>query len=449
MKTSNTLLYASVVAALAGFLFGFDTAVISGADRPIQLLWNTSPLFHGTFIMSMALWGTVIGALGGGVPCDRYGRKNTLIAIGVLYLVSALGSALATDPYMFSFFRFIGGLGVGASSVAAPTYISEIAPAERRGRLVILYQFMIVLGILVAFVSNWLVGDRFGDLSWRWMLGLESLPALIYLLMVFGIPNSPRWLAVYKKDHEKAQQTLALLDPSGQSSHILEDIEGHESDLPQKGDSFFSGRYNFSILLAFLVAFFNQVSGINFVIYYAPRIFESAGLASSTALLSSVGIGVVNLLFTMLGIMLIDKWGRKQLMLYGSIGYITTLSVVSWAFYTGAGGTIVVLFLFGFIASHAIGQGAVIWVFISEIFPNHVRASGQSFGTGVHWVFAALITLFTLFFMDLLGDNPAPLFAFFAFMMVLQLVFVLRMMPETKGKTLEELEDELSVSMGA
>ena len=446
MKTSNTLLYASVVAALAGFLFGFDTAVISGADRPIQLLWDTSPLFHGTFIMSMALWGTVIGALSGGVPCDRYGRKNTLIAIGVLYLVSALGSALATDPYIFSFFRFIGGLGVGASSVAAPTYISEIAPAERRGRLVILYQFMIVLGILVAFVSNWLVGDSFGDSSWRWMLGLESVPALVYLVMVFGIPNSPRWLAVYKKDHEKAQQTLALLDPSGQSSHILEDIEGHESDLPQKGDSFFSGRYNFSILLAFLVAFFNQVSGINFVIYYAPRIFESAGLASSTALLSSVGIGVVNLLFTMLGIMLIDKWGRKQLMLYGSIGYITTLSVVSWAFYTGAGGTIVVLFLFGFIASHAIGQGAVIWVFISEIFPNHVRASGQSFGTGVHWVFAALITLFTLFFMDLLGDNPAPLFAFFAVMMVLQLVFVLRIMPETKGKTLEELEDELSVT---
>lgn len=446
MKTSNTLLYASVVAALAGFLFGFDTAVISGADRPIQLLWDTSPLFHGTFIMSMALWGTVIGALSGGVPCDRYGRKNTLIAIGILYLVSALGSALATDPYIFSFFRFIGGLGVGASSVAAPTYISEIAPAERRGRLVILYQFMIVLGILVAFVSNWLVGDSFGDSSWRWMLGLESVPALVYLVMVFGIPNSPRWLAVYKKDHEKAQQTLALLDPSGQSSHILEDIEGHESDLPQKGDSFFSGRYNFSILLAFLVAFFNQVSGINFVIYYAPRIFESAGLASSTALLSSVGIGVVNLLFTMLGIMLIDKWGRKQLMLYGSIGYITTLSVVSWAFYTGAGGTIVVLFLFGFIASHAIGQGAVIWVFISEIFPNHVRASGQSFGTGVHWVFAALITLFTLFFMDLLGDNPAPLFAFFAFMMVLQLVFVLRIMPETKGKTLEELEDELSVT---
>ena len=442
------LLYASVVAALAGFLFGFDTAVISGADKPIQLLWNTSPLFHGTFIMSMALWGTVIGALAGGIPCDRYGRKNTLIAIGVLYLVSALGSALASDPYMFSFFRFIGGLGVGASSVAAPTYISEIAPALRRGQLVILYQFMIVLGILMAFVSNWAVGGSFGEASWRWMLGLEGIPALLYLIMVFGIPNSPRWLAVYKKDHQALKECLNLLDPSGEGSYILTEIEKHVGSMGSSGpvsssDSLFSGQYNFSILLAFLVAFFNQMSGINFVIYYAPRIFESAGLASNTALLSSVGIGLVNLVFTMLGIYLIDRVGRKQLMLCGSIGYIVTLAVVSWAFSTGVGGAIVVFFLFGFIASHAIGQGAVIWVFISEIFPNHVRASGQSFGTGVHWVFAALITLFTLFFMELLGDNPAQLFACFAGIMVLQLLFVLRIMPETKGKTLEELESEL------
>ncbi len=448
MKNSNMLLYASVVAALAGFLFGFDTAVISGADKPIQLLWNTSPLFHGTFIMSMALWGTVIGALAGGIPCDRYGRKNTLIAIGVLYLVSALGSALASDPYMFSFFRFIGGLGVGASSVAAPTYISEIAPALRRGQLVILYQFMIVLGILMAFISNWAVGGSFGEASWRWMLGLEGIPALLYLIMVFGIPNSPRWLAVYKKDHQALKECLNLLDPSGEGSYILTEIEKHVGSMGSSGpvsssDSLFSGQYNFSILLAFLVAFFNQMSGINFVIYYAPRIFESAGLASNTALLSSVGIGLVNLVFTMLGIYLIDRVGRKQLMLCGSIGYIVTLAVVSWAFSTGVGGAIVVFFLFGFIASHAIGQGAVIWVFISEIFPNHVRASGQSFGTGVHWVFAALITLFTLFFMELLGDNPAQLFACFAGIMVLQLLFVLRIMPETKGKTLEELESEL------
>ncbi len=442
MKNINSLFFASVVAALAGFLFGFDTAVISGADKPIQALWDTSPLFHGTFIMSMALWGTVIGALFGGIPCDKFGRKNTLIAIGVLYLVSALGSALAVEPYSFSFFRFIGGIGVGASSVAAPTYISEIAPAARRGRLVILYQFMIVLGILVAFLSNWLVGSGLGENAWRWMLGVEAVPALIYLLLVFRVPNSPRWLVLHRNDTETAKALIQQLDHDQDPEAELQAILTTEKK--DKGNNFFSGRYNFSILLAFLIAFFNQLSGINFVIYYAPRIFEAAGLEVSTALLSSVGIGAVNLVFTMLGIYLIDRSGRKQLMLIGSIGYIVTLSVVSWAFYTGAGGFVVVLFLFGFIAAHAIGQGAVIWVFISEIFPNHVRASGQSFGTGVHWVFAALITLFTLFFMDLLGDNPAPLFAFFAFMMVLQLLFVIKLMPETKGKSLEELAKELT-----
>jgi sugar porter (SP) family MFS transporter len=441
LKTTS-LFSASIAAALAGFLFGFDTAVISGADKPIQLLWDTSPLFHGTFIMSMALWGTVIGALFGGIPCDRIGRKKTLIWIGVLYLVSALGSALAWDPFSFSFFRFIGGVGVGASSVAAPTYISEIAPAERRGRLVILYQFMIVLGILVAFLSNWLVGTGLGENAWRWMLGIEAVPALVYLLLVFGIPNSPRWLVIHKKDESAAKEIIMQLDPEQNAEQEILAIRLTETQ--DKGHGFFSGHYKVPIILAFLLAFFNQLSGINFVIYYAPRIFEAAGLASSTALLSSVGIGAVNLIFTMLGVVLIDRAGRKTLMLYGSIGYIITLAVVSWAFYTGAGGVIIVLFLFGFIASHAVGQGAVIWVFISEIFPNHVRASGQSFGTGVHWVFAALITLFTLFFMDILGDNPAPLFGFFAFMMVLQLLFVVKMMPETKGKSLEELGQELS-----
>lgn len=390
----------------------------------------------------MALWGTVIGALFGGIPCDRIGRKNTLIWIGVLYLVSALGSALAWDPFSFSFFRFIGGVGVGASSVAAPTYISEIAPAERRGRLVILYQFMIVLGILVAFLSNWLVGTGLGENAWRWMLGIEAVPVLVYLLLVFRIPNSPRWLVIHKKDESTAKEIIMQLDPEQNAEQEILAIRLTETD--DKGHGFFSGHYKVPIILSFLLAFFNQLSGINFVIYYAPRIFEAAGLASSTALLSSVGIGVVNLVFTMLGVVLIDRAGRKTLMFYGSIGYIITLAVVSWAFYTGAGGVIIVLFLFGFIASHAVGQGAVIWVFISEIFPNHVRASGQSFGTGVHWVFAALITLFTLFFMDILGDNPAPLFGFFAFMMVLQLLFVIKMMPETKGKSLEELGQELS-----
>ncbi len=442
MKNTSSLLFASIVAALAGLLFGFDTAVISGADKPIQALWDTSPLFHGTFIMSMALWGTVIGALFGGIPCDKYGRKTTLIWIGILYLISALGSALAPDPYTFSAFRFIGGLGVGASSVAAPTYISEIAPAHRRGRLVILYQFMIVLGILIAFLSNWLVGSGLGDNAWRWMLGIESFPAALYLLLVFRIPNSPRWLVLQKNDVETARELITQLDPTIDPEEELQAIK--KTEKADAGSGFFSGRYKWPILLAFLLAFFNQLSGINFVIYYAPRIFEAAGLAASTALLSSVGIGVTNLFFTMLGIYLIDRAGRKTLLIYGSFGYIITLSIVSWAFYSGTGGMVVVFGVFGFIASHAAGQGAIIWVFISEIFPNHVRAYGQAFGSGVHWVFAALITLFTLFFMDLLGDNPGPLFAFFAFMMLLQLAFALRMLPETKGRSLEDLAKEMT-----
>lgn len=430
----------SLVAAVSGFLFGFDTAVISGADLPIQRLWNTSPLFHGMFIMSMALWGTVIGALFGGIPCDRYGRKKTLIWIGVLYLVSAVGSAISPDPSIFSFFRFIGGLGVGASSVAAPTYISEIAPAERRGRLGILYQTMIVVGILVAFLSNYLLGGM-GPSDWRWMLGVESVPALIFLLLVFGIPNSPRWLVLSKNRIDDARKVLGELGFSD-TGRAIEVIEASRHDGEVK-EPFFSKKYRLPILLAFLIAFFNQLSGINFVIYYAPRIFEAAGLGQSTALLSTVGIGSVNIVFTFLGMYLIDLAGRKQLMLYGSVGYIVSLVAVTWAFASGAEGFLVMLFLFGFIASHAVGQGAVIWVFISEIFPNRVRAQGQSLGTGTHWIFAALITVVTLFFMDYFGDNPAPLFGFFAFMMVLQLVFVIFMMPETKGVPLEELEKKL------
>lgn len=439
MKSSKVFRWAFIV-ALSGFLFGFDTAVISGADLPIQKLWNTSPLFHGTFIMSMALWGTVIGAIFGGIPCDKYGRKKTLIWIGVLYLVSALGSALAPEAFSFSFFRFIGGLGVGASSVAAPTYISEIAHENNRGRMVMMYQFNIVFGILIAFLSNYLIGGMGPD-GWRWMLGMEALPAFIYLGFVFSVPESPRWLITYKHKEKEALITLESLgfeDPKA----AVEIIKGSNSD-QTKSETLFSRKYRWPILLAFLVAFFNQLSGINFVIYYAPRIFEAAGLGASAALLSSVGIGFANLVFTLLGVYLIDKAGRKQLLIYGSIGYILSLTAVSWAFYNGAEGLFVMIFLFAFIASHAMGQGAIIWVFISEIFPNRVRASGQSLGTGTHWVFAALITLFTLFLMNKLGDNPAPLFAFFAGMMVLQLLFAVFMMPETKGISLEELEKKI------
>jgi len=427
--------------ALAGFLFGFDTAVISGADQPIQKLWETSGAFHSFFIMSMALWGTVIGALFGGWPTDKLGRKKTLFWIGVLYLLSAVGSSLAWDPFSFSFFRFIGGLGVGASSVAAPTYISEIAPSNDRGKLVGLYQFNIVFGILVAFLTNFLIGEWAGTGSWRLMLGIESLPAVLYILYVTRVPYSPRWLILHKDSDSEARTVLSLIEPPSQIDSKIEEIR---NSVPTHSEErFFSKKYSWPVVLAFLLAFFNQLSGINFVLYYAPRIFGLAGMDEGTALLSSTGIGVVNLVFTMLGIYLIDKAGRRVLMLIGSAGYILSLSGIAWSFMSGAEGFYVLIFVFAFIASHAVGQGAVIWVFISEIFPNEMRAYGQAFGCGVHWVFAALITLVTLPVIDWLGSNPWKLFAFFAGMMVLQLLYTLFMMPETKGVSLEELRRKM------
>ena len=436
----------SLTAALAGFLFGFDTVVISGANLPIKELWNTSPWFHGMFIMSMALWGTVFGALFGGIPCDRFGRKKTLFWIGVLYFISALGSAMAVDPYMFSFFRFIGGLGVGASSVAAPIYISEISSSKNRGKLGALYQFNIVFGIFVAFISNYLLKGFDGANDWRWMLGVEAIPALAYSIMVLKVPNSPRWLVLKKHDDEKALETLEYLSNKEHAIEKLEEIKNSAAETPQK-ERLFTSIYKKPLILAFLLAFFNQLSGINFVLYYAPEILERAGLAAKESLFSSISIGIVNLIFTMIGIRLIDQLGRKQLMIIGSIGYIVSLFMVAWCFYTGASSTLLLIFILVFIAAHAIGQGAVIWVFISEIFPNQVRAYGQSWGTSTHWIFAALITLLTPIFLDadhgIFKDNPWPIFVFFGFVMILQLLFVLLMMPETKGISLEELEKKL------
>ena len=443
MNTNQSVLLSAIVASLAGFLFGFDTIVISGADRPIQEVWQMSDLFHGTFIMSMALWGTVFGALLGGIPCDRYGRRRTLFWIGVLYLLSALGSALAPNPYFFSAARFIGGLGVGASSVAAPIYISEITPAKSRGKLVALYQFNIVFGILVAYLSNYLIGTLFDANAWRWMLGVEAIPAAIYALFVLGVPESPRWLLLRKNDESTARDLLAQLNPTESIDRLVTAIRNSVSeDVPLS--KFLSKTFKVPITLAFLLAFFNQLSGINFVLYYAPRIFEQAGIAAGEVLSASVPIGVVNLLFTLLGMYLIDRAGRTKLMYIGSIGYIASLSGVAWAFFTGAEGTVVVAFVCAFIASHAVGQGAVIWVFISEIFPNAVRDFGMSLGSGTHWVFAALITLLTP--TVLANFTGGQIFSFFAGMMVLQLLFVWLLMPETKGKTLEELESELGLA---
>lgn len=434
----NKIVYWSLTVAIAGFLFGFDTAVISGADQSIQALWDTTPLFHGLFVMSSALWGTVIGALMGNWPCDRLGRKKTLVLIGILYLLSAIGSALAQDPYSFAILRFIGGIGVGVSSIAVPAYISEIAPAKIRGRLVATYQFQIVFGILIAFLSNYLLSGVIVD-DWRVMLGVEAVPALIYFLMVLKAPESPRWLLLHRDDEASAREVFLAL----QSEGVEQTISAIKADKAgRKRESLFKPEFRFPVLLAFLLAAFNQLSGINFIIYYAPRVFDMAGLDGSTALLSTAGVGLVNLVFTMVGLSLIDRLGRKSLMYIGSIGYILSLATVSWAFSSQVSGTIVVGAVFVFIASHAVGQGAVIWVFIAEIFPNSVRSKGQSLGSGTHWVFAALIAL--LMPQVLAAFSASQVFAFFTFAMFLQLIFVRFMMPETKGKTLEDVSAALS-----
>jgi sugar porter (SP) family MFS transporter len=430
-----------IVAALSGFLFGFDTVVISGANLPIKELWSTGPFFHGFFIMSMALWGTVIGALFGAYPTNVLGRKKTLTWVGFFFFISALGSAFAMDPYTFSFFRFIGGLAVGVSSIAAPIYISEISSPKNRGSLGVLYQFSLVFGILIAFLSNYFLTGFQGGQDWRWMLGIEALPAVLYLLMTFRIPDTPRWQILYKKNDQLALQTLEkIYGDSSTANEVLQQIKSNDAHQASKPQNFWSKKNNRVIILAFVISFFNQLSGINFILYYAPEILELAGFATKESLFNSVFIGLTNIVFTFAGLLLIDKLGRKQLLIAGSIGYIVSLTGVSVAFYQALDPQWIALFIFAFIASHAVGQGTVIWVFISEIFPNRARALGQSFGAGVHWVFAALITLVGPSVIAIYNTNPWPIFSFFAFMMVLQLFFSIFMMPETKGKSLEEID---------
>ena len=447
MKKNNLFRY-SIVAALAGFIFGFDTVVISGANEPIKKIWDTTPLFHGIFIMSMALWGTVAGALIGGIPAERFGRKKTLFWVGILFGASALGTALAPSPYLFSFFRFIGGLGIGVSSVVAPTYISEISTPGTRGRLTAMYQFNIVFGILIAFISNYLLQGVGGSGDWRWMLGVLAVPSLIYTIMVTAVPESPRWLVSIKNDLPGAKKVLSLIgvdDPAAVVNNIIAANAAVESH--QVGETIFSSKYKNVLWLAFLVAFFNQLSGINFILYYAPEILSRIGLGAGESLANSIAIGGTNLIFTFVGLYLIDRLGRRTLLIIGSLGYIVSLSMVALAFKTETSPAFLMVFLLLFIASHAIGQGAVIWVFIAEIFPNKVRALGQSFGASTHWVFAAIITLLTPVFLDkehgIFGKNPWPIFLFFAFMMVLQLIWVLTRVPETKGVSLEDLEKKL------
>jgi len=434
----------SLTSALAGFLFGFDTVVISGAEKTIQALWGLSPGLHG-IAMASALYGTVVGALVGSWPADRFGRKATLLWIGILYFVGAVGSGLAPNVAVFVIARVIGGLGIGISTVVAPMYISEIAPPKHRGLLAGMFQFNIVFGILIAYVSNALLAGV-GDNAWRWMLGVAAFPSLIYAALCFLLPESPRWLLSRKGDRKSALDVLQRIEPEATKTQI-----GAEADeimaaaaAEQKSSSghFWTMRLRKPILLGILIAFFNQMSGINAILYFAPRIFELAGLGAKAALLQSIGIGITNLIFTFVGLWLIDRLGRRTLLYIGSVGYITSLGLVAWAFFTSHF-PIVPICIFAFVAAHSIGQGAVIWVFISEIFPNRHRAEGQSLGCGTHWIFAALLTTF---FPKVVSVFPIGyVFSFFAGMMVLQLIWVKTMVPETKGASLEQIQREMGI----
>ncbi len=439
----------TIVAALGGLLFGFDTAVISGAEKTLQKLWHLEGFMHG-FTVATALIGTIVGAMMAGKPADLFGRRKALFVLAGLYLISAVGSAQAWDWWSFVIFRFIGGLGVGGSSVVAPMYVAEISPAKRRGLLVAIVQFNIVLGILLAYLSNFIIGSlNLGDVEWRWMFGMEALPAVLFLLLLFAVPRSPRWL-VARDIIDEARKVLGKIgtDTGDIDTEINEIQKSLEAEKQALREPFFQKKYSKPIMLAIVIAMFNQLSGINAVFYYGPRIFEMAGAKGDSALLCGVALGAINLVFTLIAMAIIDSFGRKKLMLVCSFGYIASLSVVAGTFYAygnefdSTGAVIVLVGLLTFIASHAIGQGSVIWVFISEIFPNRVRARGQGLGSFTHWFMAAAISWTFPFIAGISGGHA---FAFYCGMMVLQLIWVLFVMPETKGIPLEKIQKELHI----
>jgi len=449
MKNKRYVIYSAIVAALGGLLFGFDTAVISGTTGWLEKVFELSSFWLG-FTVASALIGTIIGAIMIGRPADKYGRRNILFVVAVLYLISAFGSALAWDWYSFLFFRFIGGLGVGGASVVSPMYIAEISPAKYRGRLVAVTQFNIVLGILLAFFSNFIIaGLNLGDVEWRWMFGVEAVPAIAFFFLLFNNQLSPRWLVTKGRlDEAKIVLEKCGSDTGNVDDEILEiktSLGIEHSSLQEK---LLSKKYIKPILLAVSIAMFNQLSGINAILYYAPRIFKMAGAGSESALLQAVAVGGINLIMTMIALAVIDNFGRKKLMLIGSVGYILSLGSTAWAFhtydteFTATGGVVVLISLLVFIAAHAFGQGAVIWVFISEIFPNRVRARGQALGSFVHWVMNAVIAWTFPIFAEISGGH---IFAFYALCMVGQLVWVIYVMPETKGISLEQIQKKLGI----
>jgi len=460
------LLRSALVASLGGLLFGFDTAVISGAEQTLQTLYagtyaslaaalgklgvlGNPGFWHGCTTAS-ALIGTILGAWMSGRPSDAFGRRRTLFLLATLYLVSAVGSAFAWNWLSFVTARFLGGVAVGGSSVVGPVYIAEISPAGSRGRLVALFQFNIVFGILLAYLSNFVIGGfDLGPVEWRWMFGVEALPAAAFFLLLLGIPLSPRWLLIRGRADE-ARSVMARIGAEDVEREIRDIQESIDLTHHSHREPFFRREYLKPILLAFFIAAFNQLSGINALLYYSTRIFEMAGASADFARLQSVVVGATNLVFTMLAMAVIDHFGRRKLMLVGSLGYIVSLTTVAWAFNAERGGAIVLGCFLLFIASHAFGQGAVIWVFISEIFPNRVRAKGQALGSFTHWIMNAAISWT---FPMLVGPATAPgasragarVFAFYAGMMVLQLIWVIAMMPETKGIPLEKIQKKLGI----
>ena len=446
------VLRSAIVAALGGLLFGFDTAVISGTTQDLERVYQISGFTLG-FTVATALIGTVVGALIAGPPVDRYGRKKVLFAIGILYLLGALGTGLVSNLVLFQIFRFLGGVGVGVASVVAPIYTAEIAPPRYRGRLVGLVQFNIVLGILLAYLSNAIIEATLPeDIAWRWMFLVMAFPAIVFFLLVFTVPETPRWLFQVGRRDEAVEVVQRTTSSREDAEFEIREIE--EALAAQHGQTkvpFFTRRNRKVILLAFAIAAFNQLSGINAILYYAPDIFRMAGAGESAALLQSVGIGLVNLVVTMAALTVIDKIGRRKLMLIGSIGYLVSLgslAVIFFAYdgqFSGLSSVLVLIGLVVFIAAHAFRQGSVIWVFISEIFPNSIRGRGQSFGSLTHWVFAAVVSYAFPGIAAALGGGMA--FTLFFVCMVGQLIWVLRVMPETRGVPLEEMEAALGIEL--
>jgi sugar porter (SP) family MFS transporter len=443
MKITGSLIQFTLIAALGGLLFGFDTAVISGTTNDLVNIFGLSDNSLG-FTVAIALIGTIFGSITAGRPADAFGRRKVLLFVAVLYFCSALGCAFANNWYFFLFFRFLGGFGVGGSSVVAPMYIAEIAPPSVRGRLVGINQFNIVSGILLAFLSNYLIAQHVPHDAWRYMLGIQAIPAALFFILLFFIPDSPRWY-VKRGDFADAERVLAKTGISNPKELVKEIEESIHTETAADQEPLFSAKYRKPVAYAVLLAMFNQLAGINAILYYAPKIFEKAGYGASAARLQSVGVGLTNLVFTIIAMLVIDKFGRKTLMLIGSVGMVLFLSLCATSFSeTGAGNKNLLIYLMGFIAFFAFSQGAVIWVFISEIFPNKVRAKGQSLGTFTHWVMAALISWTFPVVANRFGASVS--FIFFAVMMVLQFFFVLKMMPETKGRSLEEIQHDLGIS---